>query len=210
MTTQAWMDEQVHLKDDPNFRSWYRRFRKQWNTCKKCSIGKKATRHCLVRGELPCDILFIGEGPGKIENIAGVPFVGQAGRLLSEWLFALREAQPNLRIALTNLVCCRPVDTATKGNRQPDIREIQRCSVRLKQFLALAQPKAICLLGRLAQSQRPSIDRSWLRVGHGGRADFLELYHPAFHLRNGRESKSAIRDREKLFEFCEQVFGVLT
>lgn len=207
MTTQAWMDEQIHLKDDPNFRSRYRRFRKQWNACERCRIGKEATKHCLARGELPCDILFIGEGPGKIEDAAGVPFVGQAGRLLSVWLFDLREVQPKLRIALTNLVCCRPIGDATKNNRQPELREMQRCSVRLEQFLALAQPKAICLLGRLAQSRRPEIDLAWPRLDT---CDFLELYHPAFHLRNGRESKSAMRDREKLFQFCDHVLGVPT
>lgn len=199
--TQAWMDERVQLRDDSNYRARWRRFRDTWCQCGKCEIGKRAAKHCLVRGELPCDILFIGEGPGKIEDIAGVPFVGPAGRLLSEWLFDLREKYPKLRIALSNLVCCRPTDVATGRNRQPDVLEIQRCSVRLKQLLALAQPKAICLLGRLAQSRRPSIEGAWSRVGFISRC-FLELYHPAFHLRNGRESQSAVRDREKLFDFC--------
>lgn len=207
MTTQAWMDERVHRKDDPNFRARYRRFRSQWTTCEKCKIGKAATTHCLVRGEVPCDLLFIGEGPGKIEDIAGVPFVGQAGRLLSEWLFDLRVVFPNLRIALTNLVCCRPIDAATKNNRQPTLLEMQRCSIRLGQFLAIAQPKAICLLGRLAQSRWPVIERAW---ANDNPCRLLNLYHPAFHLRNGRKSKSAVRDREKLFVFCEQTFGVPT
>jgi DNA polymerase len=205
--TQAWMDEHVHLKDDPNFRSRYRRFRHLWSSCTACQIGEKATKHCIARGEIPCDILFIGEGPGKTEDVVGTPFVGMAGRLFSEWLFDLREEFPMLRIALTNLVCCRPIDVGTKCNRQPTLREMQRCSTRLKQFFALAQPKAICLLGRLAQSRRPEIDLAWPSIDT---CDFLELYHPAFHLRNGRKSKSAMRDREKLFVFCEQKFGVST
>lgn len=209
--TQAWMSEGIDIRGGAQTRSRYRSFQMIWEGCQKCGLGKAATKHCLARGELPCDILFIGEGPGRIEDIAGAPFVGPAGRLLSEWLFELREEFPKLRIALTNLVCCRPtIETGfqTGQNRQPHTHEIQCCFPRLRRFFQLARPKTICLLGRLTQSWRTKLERARFEqsVLH---ARLLELYHPAFHLRNGRTSETATRDKTKLFDFVEQEFGTL-
>ncbi|GAH42400.1 unnamed protein product, partial [marine sediment metagenome] len=92
---------------------------KDYDECVACMIGQLAHRKCYVRGTLPCKILFYGMGPGRRENIRGIPFVGDSGEVLQSLTYPLRAAKSKHRIAyaFTNLIACRPCDRIGGPNR---------------------------------------------------------------------------------------------
>jgi len=112
--------------------------------CKKCRLSKGRGR--VVAGVGPCDssIMFVGEAPGKDEDIRGEPFVGRAGRILDE---ALREAGvERSEVRISNIVKCRP-----PGNRRPREDEKSTCaSLYLEMEMDEVAPEVICALGQTA------------------------------------------------------------
>jgi len=154
-------------------REAYTLHRERWIGCQKCRIGAIARHHCFFRGLLPCHVLFIGEGPGKTEDLLGLPFVGRAGRLLDVWLNATLapskrtlEGRP-FRWAITNLVLCRPCEGLTAPNRAPAPVEVRNCQGRLMEFIHdLARPRAVVLLGRTTEDYAPQFDVPMLAVPH--------------------------------------------
>lgn len=126
-------------------------FQKDWKDCSLCEIGKWAHKHVLGSGPMDAKIVFIGEGPGQSEDTLGLPFIGRAGRLLRK---AIKRAggDPDA-CAYTNLVACRPCDTALGGNRAPTQEEATNCAPRLMQFLAMySQVRVIMLCGRVPEA----------------------------------------------------------
>lgn len=111
--------------------------------CNQCALG--ATRNQIVfgSGNLNADLMFIGEAPGATEDETGEPFVGRAGKVLTE------ELQKNgIRrddVFICNIIKCRP-----PGNRDPRPEEIQSCEPFLLQQIDLIKPKLLCALGRFA------------------------------------------------------------
>jgi uracil-DNA glycosylase len=89
------------------------------------------------------DIIFIGEAPGRNEDLQGRPFVGAAGKILSEVLEYAGLTRNNVYI--TNVVKCRP-----PNNRQPSKEEIEACNGHLLEELDLIHPKIVCILGNTA------------------------------------------------------------
>lgn len=160
----------------------------KWGYCVKCGIGRLADQHVFWRGTLPCDVLFIGEAPGKEEDREGFPFVGKSGKLLDQMINAVQfgcyrqlSEQPtrfsnDFTWAVTNVVCCRPTDKLGGPNRPPSPREVENCLPRLDVFVrAAAAPKAIICLGRVAEKHCD------------GRFDIpmRYIYHPSFIIRQG-------------------------
>lgn len=146
-----------------------------WKHCKKCKLGRWAYSHVFGRGLWPADIMFVGEAPGKSEDILGEPFIGPAGRLFSE---AIQEAEPGrLRLFFTNLVACRPCDEKDGPNRQPSHLEIENCRPRLVETFEQVKPKQVILVGNVA--------------GTNYKAAYSAcIVHPAYILRNGgKQSK---------------------
>lgn len=148
---------------------------KEWKDCKLCPIGKVARSHVFYRGNLEAKVAFIGEGPGKSEDILGEPFVGRAGKLLDQ---AIRDAgqQPD-EAFFTNLVACRPCDGLRKPNRAPSEAEVANCSDRLRKTLQIVLPGVIVWLGKVPQHYSDK---------HRG-APWLSFFlpHPAWILRCG-------------------------
>jgi DNA polymerase len=109
----------------------------------------------LVRGTVPCDVLFVGEAPGETENVLGKPFCGPAGKLLDAIL--ARAVPDGVTFALTNLVACIP--RAPGGGAkasQPEDASIKACGERLRELIRLAKPRLLVAVGALA--------RDWLDV----------------------------------------------
>lgn len=149
----------------------------------------------MARGDIPCDILIVGEAPGPSEDSIGSPFVGPAGRLLNKILLT---AIPNQswRIAFTNLVCCIPKDEVTsKKFNEPPKFAIQACEERLIEFVQLCTPKLLILAGKLSQKHVSGqsmfgdgpVDEygtkscSWLEADEV--IEFCNITHPAAILR---------------------------
>jgi DNA polymerase len=156
-------------------------------TCTLCRLCEG--RHKAVPGEGPlgAKTMFVGEGPGRQEDLDGRPFVGRAGKFLDECLesIGLKREQ----VFITNIVKCRPTEKA--GNwvkdRKPATEEIAACKPYLDKQIKLLGPEVICTLGDTARSQifkRFGLEEDTIGHLHGrlflaGSVRVVPLYHPA-------------------------------
>lgn len=111
--------------------------------CHRCDLAATRTRLVFGTGDPHARLMFIGEAPGKNEDLTGEPFVGAAGRLLDELLVSIGLDRSQVFIA--NMVKCRP-----PGNRDPEPVEIDTCSPFLARQIELVDPVVIATLGRFA------------------------------------------------------------
>lgn len=148
----------------------------RWCSCVKCEIGRIAHNHVFVRGTLPCEVLFIGEAPGKTEDVTGWPFIGKAGKTLEVWIDQMQTENSGVTWAITNTVLCRPTDFPGGKNRPPSDSEMRECSPRLDEIVAIAAPDMFVLLGAIAA------DNPWF--GRQSKPQ-LRLRHPAYINYNG-------------------------
>ena len=141
--------------------------------CKKCEqVDKKGKVIC--RGSLPCDLLIIGEAPGKSEVVQGKPFVGRAGTFLQIVLDKVKkELELDVKILMTNAMFCRPI---TKGldNRTPSRIELFNCQYYVNRLIQLAKPKVILCLGNVSKG-----------IYYKNNDRYFTTYHPAYLIRRG-------------------------
>jgi uracil-DNA glycosylase len=159
--------------------------------CTRCPLATTRTQVVFGVGDPHADLMFIGEGPGRDEDLAGEPFVGRSGKLLDK--LVLQElGLDRSRFYIANVVKCRP-----PGNRDPLPGEIESCSPYLEGQLALIDPAVVVTLGNF--STRLLLDttegitrlrgRSYpFRGGH-----LVPTYHPAAALRGGAEVVAGMR-----------------
>ena len=159
-------------------------------SCTKCSLCKERTNVVAGDGNPKADLMFIGEAPGKNEDLQGLPFVGAAGKFLEEMLAEIGMKRSDIYIA--NVVKCRPPE-----NRDPLPEEKEACWPYLVEQVKIIQPKLIAFLGRHAMGMfLPEMKISEVHGqpkiywGIGGEASgkkqvYLPLYHPAAALYNG-------------------------
>lgn len=108
-----------------------------------------AFRICLFRGKrIPCDILFIGEAPGPSENSRGVPFDGKSGQDLDA--VVARAVPAKYSCGFTNIAGCFPRDETGK-KLDPSLEQIEQCSPRLEELVAIANPRLIVAVGKIAK-----------------------------------------------------------
>lgn len=142
-------------------------------SCQRCGLARGRKLAVPGEGPAPCDLLFIGEGPGFHENEQGRPFVGAAGKFLEQLLASIGLTRKEVFIA--NVVKCRP-----PGNRDPLPEEMAACGSFLEEQIALVNPKVVVTLGRFSMSrwfQGESISRI-----HGQPRKFGDLWvFPCFH-----------------------------
>jgi uracil-DNA glycosylase family 4 len=113
------------------------------NNCTKCPLHKYRTNPVPGEGPLNAKIMFIGEAPGRNEDLQGKPFVGRAGELL-DYLLSLAGLKRE-EVYITNVVKCRP-----PNNRDPRPEEISSCLPYLKRQIRIIEPRIIVCLGRFA------------------------------------------------------------
>ena len=171
------------------------------NTCTKCELHKN--RKKAVPGEGPIDskILFVGEGPGQNEDEQGKPFVGAAGKLLTELLESI--GLDRSQVFITNIVKCRP-----PNNRAPRKSEIETCNPYLENQIRLINPRIICLLGTPAittlMGRQLSAGRNHGKPTVRGSLTFLPMYHPAAALYDASLKEVLASDFRILKELSEQ------
>lgn len=165
--------------------------------CRKCNLGTTRTRAVPGNGSAHARICFVGEGPGREEDLSGIPFVGQAGRLLERMLAV--EGLKRSDCYITNIVKCRP-----PGNRVPEPSEVAACSLYLYAELAVIEPEVICLLGNTALrfffGDRYSIGQVRGTLLIKDEQCFMPTYHPAAALRNPQYIQVIQGDLHKLSE----------
>jgi DNA polymerase len=166
--------------------------------CVKCDLCQGRTQTVFGVGDEKAKWLFVGEGPGRNEDLQGEPFIGQAGKLLDNMLLAMGlRRDDNAYIA--NIVKCRPTD-GTGRDRPPTPQEVAACLPYLERQIALIQPKVIVALGKTAALSLLGLDPetpvSRLRGTVHRYADrpLIVTYHPAYLLRNMADKKKAWAD----------------
>lgn len=156
-------------------------------SCRQCPLHQWRKTAVPGAGCAAPDILFIGEGPGRDEDIQGIPFVGRAGELLTRLIIKMGYTRDTVFIG--NIVKCRPtVDNEGMRDRPPTPEEMDGCLPYLKKQIALLRPKVIVLLGNTALQGLfgckgiTKYRGKWL-VYEG--IDTMPTYHPSYLLRNG-------------------------
>jgi DNA polymerase len=149
-------------------------------SCQKCDLYKTRKQTVFGAGNFNADWLFIGEAPGENEDLQGLPFVGNAGLLLTEMIRALGLKRDDVFIA--NILKCRP-----PNNRDPKVNEITACHDYLKRQQALINPKIIIAVGRVAAQKllKSTASMKELRgvVHKIDNIPLVVIYHPAYLLR---------------------------
>ena len=167
----------------------YEKHVQRWGHCKLCALHHSRTNVVLARGNVPCDVLFIGEAPGKSEDVLGMPMVGPAGHLLDH-IIGQAMGDKTISYAITNIVACIPLGDDGEKTAEPPLTAIKACAPRLVEFVRLCRPKLIVRVGLLAKrhvtgqaqfSTQADGGLSWLPVGET--LKFCDLVHPAAILR---------------------------
>jgi uracil-DNA glycosylase family 4 len=173
----------------------------QVRRCRKCALSRSRTHVVPGEGSLTAELMFVGEGPGAEEDQQGRPFVGTAGRLLTQLLRSIGIEREN--VFITNVVKCRP-----PGNRDPLPEEIAACNDYLLAQIALLTPKVICTLGRFAGQtlldKAMSITREHGRPRRMSGILYVPLYHPAAALHKQDLIGALEDDFRKLGAILEQ------
>jgi uracil-DNA glycosylase family 4 len=149
--------------------------------CTRCKLHKARNKIVFADGNPKAKLVFVGEGPGRDEDMQGLPFVGRAGKLLTQMIEAMGLQRQDVYIC--NVVKCRPPE-----NRLPEPDEIKTCSPFLLRQLDAVDPQVIVALGACAAQTLLQTTRG---ISHfrgqwqefGGRK-LMATYHPAYLLRN--------------------------
>ncbi|MDQ6802790.1 MAG: uracil-DNA glycosylase [Acidobacteriota bacterium] len=163
--------------------------------CEKCRLSKSRTQVVYGVGNPNADLMFIGEAPGRDEDIKGEPFVGRAGQLLTDIIKAMQLTRDDVYIA--NVVKCRPPE-----NRNPEQDELDACRPHIRRQIEIIQPKVIVTLGRFALQSLTekgyaisSVRGQWL--DYNG-IKVMPTYHPAYLLRTPSAKKEVWADMKKV------------
>ncbi len=156
------------------------------HNCRKCRLCSGRTNVVFGQGNPEADIMFIGEGPGRDEDLQGEAFVGAAGQLLTKAIEAIGLKREEVFIA--NIVKCRP-----PGNRNPQDDEMQACIPYLRWQVKLIHPKIIVCLGSIAGKN--IIDKNLRITRQRGKwvekkgYKIMPTFHPAALLRDENKKR---------------------
>jgi uracil-DNA glycosylase family 4 len=151
--------------------------------CAKCPLAAGRTQVVFGVGDPNADLMFVGEAPGRDEDLQGEPFVGRSGKLLDK-LVLEEMGLTREQFYITNTVLCRP-----PNNRDPQPNEIAACRPYLEQRLGIMKPKVIVTLGNFATklllNTTEGITKVRGRTYPYGDATLVPTYHPSAALQGG-------------------------
>jgi uracil-DNA glycosylase len=164
-------------------------------TCARCKLHKARKQIVFGVGNPKAQLVFVGEGPGRDEDEQGEPFVGRAGKLLTDMIAAMGLRRQDVYIC--NVVKCRPPE-----NRLPEKDEIAACSPFLARQLSVISPKVICCLGACSAQTLLNTNQGISRFrgewfDYRG-AKLIATYHPAYLLRNPAAKPEVWKDLQKI------------
>lgn len=174
--------------------------------CTRCELHRNRTKIVFGSGNPSARLVFVGEGPGADEDRQGLPFVGRAGKKLTEMIDnTCRYMKLPIRredVYICNVVKCRP-----PGNRNPKPDEMEVCSQFLRRQIKAIEPKAICVLGAVAAKAllKPRVGITKLRGTwqEWEGVPVMPTFHPSFVLRRytNEVRKQVFQDLQKVFGF---------
>jgi uracil-DNA glycosylase family 4 len=179
-------------------------FDNEINACQMCGLGETRNQFVFGVGNPNADLMLIGEAPGAEEDKQGIPFVGRAGKLLTDILIAINFKREDVFIA--NILKCRP-----PNNRDPLPSEREVCKPYLYKQIDLIKPKIILCLGKVAANVMLNNNESLTKM----RGSIHEIngiktmvtYHPAALLRNSNWKKPTWEDVQKLRKLYDELVG---
>jgi DNA polymerase len=171
------------------------RIQENLGECTRCRLHTTRNKIVFGAGNEHADLMFVGEGPGRDEDMQGLPFVGRSGKLLTQMIEAMTLTRDQVYIA--NVVKCRPPE-----NRKPEEDESATCSPFLYRQIDAIAPKAIVCLGLTAAQSLLKTKDSISKI----RGEWLEYrgtklmvtYHPAYLLRNPPAKADVWKDLQKV------------
>jgi DNA polymerase len=167
--------------------------------CQRCKLGTGRKNMVFGEGNPDAELMFIGEAPGREEDIQGRPFVGDAGKLLTRLINKMGFKREDVYIA--NILKSRP-----PGNRDPEADEINACLPLLKKQIEIIAPDVIISLGRISAHTLTGLNvpisrlRGKFHEFHG--IPLMPTFHPAYLLRNPK-------DKQLVWSDAQQVLGLL-
>lgn len=175
--------------------------RKNVISCTNCNLSKTRNHSVPGKGNFQSDVIFIGEAPGRNEDLKGEPFVGVAGKKLA---LALEEAGAKREdVYITNIVKCRP-----PNNRVPNKEEKQMCNEYIEKEIEIINPKIICVLGNTAFGSMlggSEITKYRGKVARKGNQLYFITVHPAATIYNQELIETLKKDVRKLFELIREL-----
>lgn len=172
--------------------------KKEIGDCKRCRLSEGRTNLVFGEGNPDAKIMFIGEGPGREEDLQARPFVGDAGMLLTRLIEKMGFKREDVYIA--NIVKCRP-----PMNRDPEKDEIGSCRVFVEKQIEIINPVVIISLGRIsAQTLIGNVALKMTAI-RGNFFDYkgiplMPTFHPAYLLRNPKDKWLTWSDVQKVLE----------
>jgi DNA polymerase len=171
------------------------RIREDLGDCTRCRLHTTRNKIVFGAGSEHAELVFVGEGPGRDEDMQGLPFVGRAGKLLTQMIEAMTLTRDQVYIA--NVVKCRPPE-----NRKPEDDESATCSPFLYRQIDAIAPKAIVCLGLTAAQSLLKTKDSISKI-RGEWLDYrgtklMVTYHPAYLLRNPPAKADVWKDLQKV------------
>ncbi len=181
------------------------RIRECLGDCHRCGLSQDRGQVVFGQGAPDADLLFVGEAPGRDEDLAGEPFVGAAGKLLTKMLKAMGFDRDQVYIG--NVIKCRP-----PRNRNPLPEELAGCEPFLLAQIRAIQPKIIVTLGRFAAQALLRSDESIGRlrgrlhsvVLDGREVILAPTYHPAYLLRNAQAKRPVWEDLQRVMAWLKE------
>lgn len=187
------VEQQFEIFNASTKRMTLEEIRAEIGDCTRCKLSEGRTHIVFGEGNPKARLVFVGEGPGRDEDLQGRPFVGRAGQLLNKIIEAMGLKREDVYIC--NVVKCRPPE-----NRAPEPDEMATCEQFLFKQLRSIEPEVIVCLGSTAAQ---SILKSKLSLGslrgkfhQYGRAKLMVTYHPAALLRNPNFKKPLWEDMQ--------------
>ncbi len=159
--------------------------------CRKCGLSQGRKQAVPGEGNPEAELMFVGEAPGRDEDLQGRPFVGKAGQLLTRIINAMGFERKEVYI--TNVVKCRPPE-----NRTPQAGEVEKCQGYLLRQVEFIRPRVVVTLGKVATDFfiRSHLGMTALRGNFHpcGPVQVMPTFHPSYLIRNegNRELKRMV------------------
>jgi uracil-DNA glycosylase len=179
-------------EENPEKRRKLDELREQIQACQECPLGATRTKFVFGTGRADARLMFIGEAPGRDEDLQGEPFVGRAGKLLTKMIEAMGLQRGDVYIG--NILKCRPPE-----NRTPTVEEMAVCMPYILKQVEIIQPEIICALGATALKGLLNDPKAAISKFRGQFIDWhgiklMPTYHPAYLLRSPGEKRKTWAD----------------
>jgi DNA polymerase len=189
-------------KEETKMNDTWESLRADCESCTACELHKTRTNCVFGTGDINADVLFVGEAPGDNEDKTGTPFVGRAGKLLDQYLYAVDI--PREKVYIANILKCRP-----PKNRDPLPEEETACIEYLRRQVKLINPKVIVCLGRISAMKLIKPDFK-ITKEHGqwfekGKFLITAVYHPALLLRDPHKKEEMMTDMKAIKQKLDEM-----